>query len=255
MNHSTRVALALLFAAASLGNIGCQSQDLPIGGDEASSGGGGSGGGSGAAALLVAHWEGYVENFKFRSGSDAVQLDIDTVEGSAIQGTVRFGAEPSMPPPTDPDVGYPPNPGIEVSYALGLPYEGFDFTLLGAQLSESRLRFSIAPTELWKGWCELQTPRLVVTPGGLERTYFCESYQGYLQGSDGCFLADQPVDCAYIDLCIKEVCHCRESGCTVDAELAEERVDFDLEFGQQEANGSIAIESAIFYNVRLTRDP
>lgn len=243
MNYSTRVVLALLFAAASLGNTGCQSQDLPIGGGEASSGGEGSG----AAALLVAHWEGYVENFKFRSGSDVIQIDIDTVEGESIQGKVRFGTGASLPPAVDPDVGYPEIIGPEVGYNIGLPYEGSDFTMLGAQLTDRRLHFSIDPRELWKGWCELQAS---YPKGPGSSSYTCIS-GGWEEGSEGCRAGGQPVDCGVLALCDQGVCDCRESGCTVNARNV---AAFDFVVDPQRADGSIAFGSTI-YNVRLTRDP
>ncbi|WP_437295611.1 hypothetical protein [Sorangium sp. So ce426] len=248
MNHSTRVALALLFAAASLGNTGCQPQDLPIGGDEASSGGGeaSSGGeGSDTASLLIAHWEGYVENFKFRAGSDVIQIDIDTVEGTSIQGKVRFGTGASLPPAVDPDVPYPENLGLFGDYNIGLPYEGFDFTMLGAQLTDRRLRFAIDPRELWKGWCELQAS----SPGS--GSYECVHNGGaWEETSEGCFAGGRPVDCGYLALCESGVCGCREPGCAA----ARDVLAFDLLVDQQRADGSIAFESTT-YNVRLTRDP
>jgi hypothetical protein len=248
MNHSTRVALALLFAAASLGNTGCQPQDLPIGGDEASSGGSeaSSGGeGSDTASLLIAHWEGYVENFKFRSGSDVIQIDIDTVEGTSIQGKVRFGTGASLPPAVDPDVGYPETVGPEVGYNTGLPYEGFDFTMLNAQLTDRRLRFAIDPRELWKGWCELQAS----SPG--PGSYNCVTGGAWEEGSEGCFANGQPVDCGYLTLCESGVCRCQESWCAIEDGVA---VAFDFLVDQQRADGSMALKSAT-YNVRLTRDP
>ncbi|WP_437325554.1 hypothetical protein [Sorangium sp. So ce381] len=52
-------------------------------------------------------------------------------------------------------MAYPETVGLEVGYNIGLPYEGFDFTMLGAQLTDRRLRFAIDPRELWKRWCEL----------------------------------------------------------------------------------------------------
>ncbi|WP_437585930.1 hypothetical protein [Sorangium sp. So ce1000] len=244
MNRSTRVALALLFTTASLANTGCQSQDLPIGNGEPSSGGEDSS----AAALLIAHWEGYVENFKFRSGSDVIQIDIDTVEGASIQGKVRFGTGASVPPAVDPDVGYPTTIEPEASYDIDLPYEGFDFTMLGAELTDRRLRFSIDPRELWKGWCELQTSYLR-NPGS--NTYSCMPNEAWEAGSDGCHLGGQPVDCGCLALCERAVCDCRESGCTIDARDA---VDFDFAVDQQRADGSIVFGRTI-YNVRLTRDP
>ncbi|WP_437676376.1 hypothetical protein [Sorangium sp. So ce131] len=253
MTLLNRAALALISIGTLLGNTGCQSQVLPIGGGEPSPGNDGSS----AAALLVARWDGYVENFQFRSGSDKVRIDIDAVEGSTIQGTVRFGAEPDVAPPTDPDVGYPPDPWKGPydgpGYDFELPYEGFDFTLFDAQLTDRRLRFYVAPLELWKGWCELQTPRPLERPYFVDQ-YFCQANQSTSIGSDGCFLGGEPLECGYFSLCTAMICECDESACTVHAELWPQRVDFDVAFDQQDADGSMAIKDALF-NVRLTRDP
>ncbi|WP_437527142.1 hypothetical protein WME79_42265 [Sorangium sp. So ce726] len=247
MNRSTRVALALLFTAASLGNTGCQSQDRPIGGGEPSPDSPDSNDSS-AAALLIARWEGYIENYQFPSGTDVIQLDIDTVEGTSIQGKVRFGAGASVPPPVDPDVGYPPSADPDHRYDTHVPSEGFDFTMFGAQLTDRRLLFFIDPRELWKGWCELQTS-YPVSPGS--ETYLCMPNEGWSGGPDVCYQGGQPADCGYLELCGSFICDCRESGCTVDAQSA---VGFDVAIDEQEANGSITFGSKL-YNVRLTRDP
>jgi hypothetical protein len=37
------------------------------------------------------------------------------------------------------------------------PHEGFDFTILDAQLTDRRLLFTVDPRQLWMSWCELQT--------------------------------------------------------------------------------------------------
>ncbi|WP_438019783.1 hypothetical protein WMF18_12270 [Sorangium sp. So ce315] len=244
MTRSNRAALAFIFTSALLGNTGCTSQDRPIGAVDP----GQDGEGSSAAALLIARWEGYVENFKFRSGSDVIQIDIESVEGESIQGKVRFGAGPSLAPPTDGDVGYPPSSDPLPEYDIGLPYEAFDFTILGAQLTDRRLRFSIDPRELWTGWCELQTS-YPMSPGS--DAYKCMPNTSIKWGSDGCELDGQPVDCGYMNLCRYWVCDCQASGCTVDARGG---IDFDFAVDQQEANGSMAHETRMF-NVRLTRDP
>ncbi|WP_437310182.1 hypothetical protein [Sorangium sp. So ce388] len=244
MNCLNRSALALFFTAALLGSTGCESHDLPIGGGESGSGGEGSG----AAALLVARWEGYVENYKFRSGSDKIQIDIDSVEGDEIHGTVRFGAVPSIPPPTDPDVGYPPNAAPENEVDARLPYEGFDFTMLGAELTDRRLRFSVDTRELWTGWCELQAS-YPMAPGS--DSYKCMPNASTEENNNVCNLGGEPVDCGYMHLCGSSVCDCGESGCTINTWGG---LDFDFAVDQQEANGSMARESNIS-NVRLTREP
>lgn len=250
MACSNRTALALIVTGVLLGATGCQSQYLPIGGgDPNASGGGSSPGdeGSSEAALLVARWEGYVENFQFRSGSDAIRIDIDSVAGGEIHGSVRFGTGPSLSPPTDPHVGYPPSADPLPHYDTTLPYEGFDFTMLGAQLTERRLRFSIDPRELWTGWCELQTSYRLVPDAD---AYSCIPNES-TTFSSVCLLGTQPADCGYLDLCKWMVCDCGESGCTVDARPS---IDFDFVVEPQAANGSMS-RDGIISNVRLTREP
>jgi len=237
MSHSKRAALAVILAGAAIAVTGCTSNDLPIGDDQS------------LEALLVAGWSGYVENFHFRSGSDVVRIDITSVQGSTIEGTMRVGNGPTLPPASNPDVGYPTNvleaPTFFGGYDFNLPFEGFEFAIHDAELTDHRLRFSIAPKELWKGWCELQAS----SPGS--GSYECVRNGGaWEETSEGCFAGGQPVDCGYLALCESGVCGCREPGCAAARDVPA----FDLLVDQQRADGSIAFESTT-YNVRLTRDP
>src|SRR5262245_9474401 len=54
----------------------------------------------------AATWDGYAEAFTFEDGSDRVRL---TIHANG-EGTIEVGDSAPLPPPTDPNVGYPPTP-------------------------------------------------------------------------------------------------------------------------------------------------
>jgi hypothetical protein len=222
MLQTNRAVLALALASAALGVTACHSNDLPIGDD-----------GTGQSTLLVAPWEGYVENFQFRSGSDVIRIDITAVQGTTITGTVRFGTGATLPAATDPLVGYPAGPDYDGGYELKLPFEGHDFTMQDAVLTDHRLRFSISPLDLWKGWCEMQTPHVADDSGA---SYLC-SINGYTLSGNTCTAGGVPADCGHSLLCQKtQVCACNAAGCAVNVG---EKLDFDVAFDAQEATGSV----------------
>src|SRR4051812_42637128 len=72
-------------------------------------------------------WDGYVEAYKFPSGSDRVRITLDA-EG---QGTIEVGDAPAIPPFTDPNVGYPTTdprfPDVVDSDLYTRPHEGYGY--------------------------------------------------------------------------------------------------------------------------------
>lgn len=203
--------------------------------------------GTAGAAALVGGWTGYIENTTFPSGSDALTVQFTSGEGSEVTGTVVFGAGPMQPPPTDPDVGYPPQAespqvGDVAEYASAEPREGFAYTIEQSNLTDARLRFRVNGLELFAAWCALQTPVLY---DSAHAEYACLPKAETSNGntctidSDGDASTPQvPLDCGKLVLCVLEpVCACDASGCTADTERGS--LAFDLAVEADRAEGSM----------------
>jgi hypothetical protein len=109
-----------------------------------------------------------------------------TLQGSdeELDGTVRFGE--GSPPRSPSDL--PPAVRTErehVNFWLCTktgPTDGADYTLFDAERTGRRLRFRIAPTQLWADWC-------LVSPDPCGENAFpsaCEAPPACLCDSDGC---------------------------------------------------------------------
>jgi hypothetical protein len=174
---------------------------------------------SGVQLPIVGVWDGYVENLAFASGSDAVHVTITAANDTEVCGHVAWGQGVPPPPPTDPNVGYPPSfvdasrnggaagaPGFEVA-------EGFPMTVLNGHATSARVQFQVAQKEFWRAWCEMQTPYPAQARGDL---YLCVPNIGWTGVPNGCALSNgQPIDCAKLELCNRQICACTASGCTV----------------------------------------
>jgi len=236
MRQSTGGAAILVMLVTSLG---CNEGEVPIG--EAGS------------AIAVGEWEGYIENVHFASGSDAIRMNITGGQADHIEGTVSFGSGAPPSPPTDPDVGYPE--GLECGFSGvndNLPFEGFEHTVISGTMSSARLQFALELREVWRAWCELQTPIADAVNDG---RYMClpNANSGMLE--DGtCHVAETPVDCCKLQLCHSgsSGCQCTVSGCTVP--LVEEGVHFDLKIDGDNADGTVVGLGEVGL-VRLIRQP
>jgi hypothetical protein len=234
-----------------LSGAGCASGKIDIGGDtggtgQTSSGGsgpaacsagsgnavtGGAGGVAGGAPAVTHLWVGYAEQTKFPSGSDQVVIRL-TDDGG---GTFEVGSAASLPPPTDPNVGYPSGFSLAAAangWCTG-PHEGFVYAFKNASLTELRLSFSVDLGQLWTGWCALQTPYPDAT--SLPGRYRCvPTGQGWGASAnlDDCYLGPEadptPIDCAKMFLCAPStlcpgVCFC--DACTCTSEIQTRNVD------------------------------
>ena len=215
-----------------------------------------------AGGPLVGTWNGYVEAFAFRSGSDRIRFVIEEHDetAGAVAGSVVLGQGTPPPPATDPDVGYLVGTGCDGS--LETVYEGAVYTLLDGRLEERRFRSGYDPYDLWTGWCELQTPRSFGTPGDMG--YACLPNWG--GGSTGCGSPDpecylnnpdtgipEIVDCGKMTLCNHEmVCVCTADGCTVSSGRG--RTSFDIALDGEFADGTVTGDWGT-HNVRLEREP
>jgi hypothetical protein len=101
----------------------------------------------------AASWDGYAEAFTFMpSGSDRIRVIID----ANGQGTLQLGDATPYPPPTDPNVGYPP--GVD-SFQTGDAFiEGVLYPVHAARVQTERIQLGLKPRDLYAPWCMLQTP-------------------------------------------------------------------------------------------------
>jgi hypothetical protein len=108
----------------------------------------------------AATWDGYAEAFTFEDGSDRVRLTIHN-DG---QGTIEVGDSPLLPPPTDPNVGYPPTPwnwAPTGGYPIGTQLKpGFRYPLYNARVQTARIRLAADYHDVYHDWCAMQTPHL-----------------------------------------------------------------------------------------------
>jgi hypothetical protein len=215
----------------------------------------------------AASWEGYGEAFQFDSGSDSIRIVLD----ENGEGTLNVGDAPALPPPTDPDVGYPPG-GVgapEIGYPAppGGLFSGFSYTVRGAVVEDRRIRLGVNPQETFKEWCEMQTPILDdynSTPE--EQIYACVPNWGFSSGSEGCSQPnpdtgeDVPVDCGKLALCdLAGVCYCTAEGCSIrDIEAGTPPQDYPvtldaaLQAEGEELEGTLSVGDRVI--VRMTRD-
>lgn len=83
---------------------------------------------------------------------------------AADPGSLVIGGDPPPPKATDPSVFYPPLTGEDpdgtytvAEELLARPYDGFPYSLLALDRTETTITFQIAPAELYTHWCALQT--------------------------------------------------------------------------------------------------
>jgi hypothetical protein len=217
-------------------------------GSDAGTASSGSGGASGGVAPLVTY-TGYVESFMFMSGADTFTLKLAFGADGTVTGTATFGDGAAPPPPTDPNVGYPANlSDVQVRNFGTHPYEGFVYTIVGGTSDNGRVRFSVDSGELWKAWCELQTPVPYSCCEGSTETveYYCVPNVGYAQrfgdGGVSCDLSGDggmPVDCGKAFLCQpnSRTCTCTATSCAGIMPIPGD-IAFDLSLSGSSLDGS-----------------
>ena len=196
------------------------------------------GGGPETADPLVGTWIGYAENHTFPSGSDRITV---VITQATPAGHVAFGEGP-QPAPPQADAGYPPDFEFEGGPGgpIPLPHEGFHYALREGDVDGTRVRFSLAPHELWSEWCALQTSYPLDDSG---ENYSCLPNWGFGWDEGGCHQTnpdtDEQVerDCGQVQLCMDFVCRCTAEGCAAEDEPV---VDFDLQLAGDRLDGSVA---------------
>jgi hypothetical protein len=161
----------------------------------------------------AASWDGYVEAYDFDSGSDRVRMTLD----ESGEGYIEVGDMPLLPPPSDPDAGYGMGSYDKLS-------EGFHYTVRNAMVESARIQLDAHPEELFKEWCELQTPVLWEGFGDpADPLYMCLPNTPTMGGGNGCFIEDEngenptPINCTKLGMCQDPSfgCDCTADGCTI----------------------------------------
>ncbi len=202
-----------------------------------------------ARSIVDGTWVGYIETYKFPSGSDKLAMTLKGMPDGTVVGTMVFGEKPAPPPPTDPERGYPP--GFDVSAPPLFFGEGFVHTVIAGKLAGKRLTFKITSTEVFKKWCELQT-----SYPGSPGCRSCLPNWGLTCCGSKCTQTNPdtgeivPRDCGKLYLCAaRRVCECSTKGCTTKPDGD---TTFDIAFSGGEANGS-TIGAFFSRNVHFTR--
>jgi hypothetical protein len=203
-------------------------------------------------------WTGYVENYLFASGSDAVKIAFTPDATGIVIGAVTLGSGTPPPPPTDPNVGYPPdlvNQGITAGPPMYIA-EGYSYSMQSGTLSGRRLQFEVNLWELWTAWCAIETP--------VDNSGSCLPNQGVMidmpNKTCGQFnpatQAYVPVDCGKLMLCFGFVCACdaATSSCTLSDMGRHLTFDVTITTDGSAADGS-AGGLSIQNNVHFTKDP
>jgi hypothetical protein len=224
----------------------------------------------------AASWDGYAEAAAFLPDqTDRVRVTIDA-DGN---GALEIGNAPTLPPPSNPNVGYPPS----IVDNTGM-FEGFLYPTHAAAISADRIQLGINPHDVYAAWCALQTPYVfsfseLPVPDGGTQAYGClpnwgtgpnNSPDGGPDGGPGCALtppdggAILPVDCEKIALCGLglglNVCSCTASSCTslavpsgAGANQYPVELDAALDSTGKTLTGTLAISSTLRVTVVLTK--
>ncbi|HEY3498101.1 MAG TPA: hypothetical protein VGK73_25555 [Polyangiaceae bacterium] len=206
----------------------------------------------------AAHWVGYVQAYDFESGSDQVELTLDATG----TGTIVLGSGTPPPPATNPDIGYPEGHPLTIatsSWNDFVPWEGYEYPVHDTQVVDRRVQFEFHLTELFEGWCALQTP-YPTTVGG---EFACLPNGGIsAMGEGNCFLRPNgsnervPVDCGKLALCASQgfrVCTCDAETCRAAGHAGPlGTLDGRLEADGNELTGTVTLgnESLTIHLVR-----
>ena len=262
----TALQLGLMAACASPNPINVGSHDGGYAGAGGSAGRGGGGPApddteacrNGAQLPIVGVWEGYIENFKFASGSDSIRVAVTSATAAQTCGKVTLGKGTPPPPPTDPDIGYPPGyptktPETNFAFFTIDRTEGFPLSISAGTADATRFRFGADWHELWQSWCALQPPVQVA-----DNLFVCLGASGGGIDELGCtaVVGDREfrLDCGRYHLCTNLMCTCTMTSCRVERTS---RWTFDLRVTGDQASGSVKTDTGVgegdVFNVYLTQ--
>jgi hypothetical protein len=189
-----------------------------------------------ALESYAAVWEGYVEAYEFRSGSDQVRLVLD----ERGNGTITFGDGEPLPEPTDPDDAFPFERFFDPELGglnVPTPAEGHPYAVANALVEDERLRTTSSMNDIYSSACAIQAPVAVnherdaefepisensggaLYPRGstAETSAFaCVEEVGYHFNQDlsACYMGTSltPISCSKAQLC-NSLCECSETAC------------------------------------------
>ncbi|HTQ06515.1 MAG TPA: hypothetical protein VMI54_21795 [Polyangiaceae bacterium] len=206
-------------------------------------------------------WTGNVLDFYFNPQAPAT-LELVADSKGNITGKFTVGTGDPPPPPEGADVAYPPGywnrTTIDAINLVPPPWPGFPYTIQRGAGCDSVFRFSIASTEIWESWCELQTP--VYTP---DFGWSCTLQGGGDETQDTCTVDPNegdpatypPWKCAACGARGEGgVCQCDANGCTANSTATQTYdLTFALSDGDSILSGPDPDESCSECTVRLEK--
>ncbi len=210
-------------------------------------------GDNGEQVSLEGEWVGSLESYLFVTtveippdsgvvappSSKPLRLRLDSFD----QGSLLVG-ETALPPPTDPNIGYPPEAQLDAAEASGMIvhlYDGINYPLINVSRSGKSLHVEFDALQAFDALCGLQVPVL-----WWDDRYGCLGNLAFgvdrEAGQKSCWTQNpdtgetKTVDCIVMSLCVGHGsgCVCTASECHAGSRdsLDAYQVSFDLELNE-----------------------
>jgi len=218
---------------------------------------------------FAGNWDGYIEAYSFNDGTDQVRITVNSDETA----TIRFGAHELWPPPTDPNVTFPPDFSSYVNNSIPDVWSGFSFSLNDVHAEDTRLQATAASNQVFVEWCKLQPSHETNLDATLNQPFSCADCPGWVASTDSsaCIIppesacptrvggtetavtADESewVNClgeretlcqTYFDATgIAGICRCDASGCALSNPAQNVVLDIALQDNRQTLTGTLVL--------------